>query len=189
MNKNKLTPQESFKIITQVIDDAKNRFEENGIIYVMWGILIALASFSEYFLLQNGYGDIHYYPYFLMPIGVFISWFYYKNKRKNGRNHIEKLISKAWIIISSNILILGFIFASLLNENLNGIILILMGIGTIISGVSLNKKIVLTAGLFLNFAGFFCFTLESPTQPLFMGIISIIAVFIPGLILMLKHKK
>ena len=44
METDKLSPEKSLELITQVITQARNKFEENGFIYMFWGALIAIAS-------------------------------------------------------------------------------------------------------------------------------------------------
>lgn len=189
MESNKITPEKSFEIITQIINEAKLKFEENGFIYVFWGVLISIASISQFILLKNEYYDINYYPYFLMPIGGIYTGYYFFKKNKNKHNQISKIVSISWITISLNIMILGFVFAVVLKEHLTPVILILAGIGTIISGGSIKNKLIIYSGLVINISGILCFKLEWIYHSLLMGIISIIALLIPGIILMIEHKK
>jgi len=41
MKTKEFTPEHSFELINQVINQAKNRFEENGFAFILWGALIA----------------------------------------------------------------------------------------------------------------------------------------------------
>ena len=86
-------------------------------------------------------------------------------------------------------MILGFIFASALKENLIPVILILLSIGTIISGISIKSKMIIISGIFINLSAVICFHLEWLYHPLLMGVVSIAAVLIPGVLLMVRHKK
>ncbi len=190
METNKLSPEKSLELITQVITQARNKFEENGFIYTFWGILIAITSISQFILLKNEHYDINWYPYLLMPIGAIYSTIYYsKKKGKSKQNLISKIVSALWIVLSINMMILGFLFANNLKENLIPIILILLSIGTIVSGTSMKSKLLLYSGIFIGLSAFLCFYLEWIYHPLLMGIVSIIAVLIPGIILMVQHKK
>jgi hypothetical protein len=190
MEKDDLTPEKSFELITQVINEARNKFEENGFIYMFWGVLIAIASISQFLLLKKEYYDINWYPYLLMPVGAIYSIFYFsKKQRKNNQNQISKIVSFSWIALSLNIMILGFAFAPTLKQNLSPIILILLSTGTIISGVSLKSKLLLFSGIFINVSAFVCFKLDWIYHSLLMGSVSIVAILIPGLLLMLRHKR
>ncbi len=191
MEKDKLSPEQSLELITQVIAQARNKFEENGFIYVFWGALIAIASISQFVLLKNGSYDINWYPYLLMPIGAIYTSIYFakKKKKKNTRNLIGKIVSALWIVLSVNMMILGFLFANDLKENLIPIILMLLSIGIVVSGTSLKSKLLLYSGIFIGISALIGFTIDLIHQPLLMGIVSIMAILIPGIILMVQHKK
>ena len=190
MKAEQLSPEKSLELITEVIAQARKKFEENGFIFMFWGLLTAFAAIAQYVLLKNAYYSINWYPYLLMPIGGIYSVFYFSKKNKKERqNQISKIVSYAWVFLSINILILGFIFASILKENLIPIILILLAVGTITSAVSLKSNLLLYAGILINLSALACFYLPYIYQPLLMGIISLVAVFIPGVILMIQYKK
>ena len=189
METQNLTPEKSLEIITQVIREAKTKFEENGFIYVFWGTLITIASISQFVLLKNEYYNINYYPYFLMPLGGIYTGYYFSKKKKNKHNQISKIMAIAWIAISLNMMFLAFIFASVLKESLTPILLVLLGIGILISGGAIKSKLLLVSGIFINISGFICFKLDWINHSLLMSIVSIIAILIPGIILMIEHKK
>jgi len=190
METNKLSPEKSFELITQVITQARNKFEENGFIYMFWGALIAITSISQFILLKNDYYDINWYPYLLMPIGSIYTGFYFsKRKRRRKQNLISKIVSALWIVLTFNLLILGALFGSYLKQNLIPIILILLAIGLIVSGTSMKSKLLLYSGILINISAFVCFYLDWIYHPLLMSIVSILAFFIPGILLMIKYKK
>ncbi|MEL6811628.1 MAG: hypothetical protein AAFP76_09860, partial [Bacteroidota bacterium] len=83
MQSKKFNAQESLELISQIIEEAKSRFEENGFIYLFWGVLIGVAAFSQYALIQNKMYLSSWYPYLLVPFGVLFSVFYYRRKKKN----------------------------------------------------------------------------------------------------------
>jgi hypothetical protein len=185
-----LSPEKSFELITQVITQARNKFEENGFIYMFWGVLIAITSISQFILLKNEYYDINWYPYLLMPIGSIYTGFYFsKRKGKSKQNLIRKIVSSTWIVLTLNLLILGAIFGSYLKQNLIPIILILLAIGVIVSGISVKSRLLLYSGILINISAFVCFYIDWIYHPLLMSIVSILAFFIPGLLLMIKSQK
>jgi len=189
METEKLSVEKSFELIAQTISEARSKFEENGFIYVFWGILITIASFSQFFLLKYEYYEINYYPYFLMPLGGIFTGYYFYKKEKGKTNQISMIMGMAWVSISTNIMLLAFIYGQYLRENLTPIILLLLGIGIFISGGSIKSKLLIISGIVINISAFICFWLDWNYHPLLMGIASIVAVLIPGIILMMKSKK
>jgi hypothetical protein len=189
MEKDELSPEKSFELITQIIIQARNKFTENGFIYVFWGALIAIASISQFILLKNNYYNINWYPYLLMPIGFIYSGIYFSKKKGiSKKNQISKIVSSSWIILSINMMILGFLFFPALQKNLIPVLLILLSIGIFISGVALKSRMLLFSAIFINISAFLCFKIEWIYHPLLMGIVSVVAVLIPGILLMVQHK-
>ncbi len=189
MENQNLTPEKSFELITQVINDAKSKFEENGFIYAFWGVLDAVAAFGQFFLLRNGYQNINYYPYFLLPLGAIYTGYYYYKKGRGRQNQIGKMLSFAWIAVLLNVFILGFLLSGILKQQLIPVILILVGIGIIVTAGAIKSRLILYSGIIINFAGLACFGLEWIYQSLLLGVVSVVALLIPGIILMVQHKK
>ncbi len=189
MEDQNLTAEESFNLINQVINEAKTRFEENGFIYAFWGLLGTVAALGQFILLKNGYYSINYYPYFVMPLGAIYTVYYYYKKGRSGQNQISRMVSISWTAVVLNIFILGFLLPVILRQQIIPIILILLGIGTIVSASAIKSKLKLYSGVIINLVGLACFRLEWIYQPLLLGIVFAIAILIPGIILMVVHKR
>ena len=189
MSVNKLSTEESLQIITDVIQEAKNRFEGNGISYVFWGILLTIVSLSQFILLKNQYYNIHFYPYFLMPVGTGVAWYYSSKKKKNKHNLISKIVSYSWLLIGLNTMCLGFLLGGLLKEFLIPIILLLLAVGLFVSAVSIKSSWLVCSSIFTNFSSFVAFYLEYIHQVLALSAVALIALLIPGVILLLSQKQ
>ncbi len=189
MEDQNLTPEKSFALINQVINEAKTRFEENGFIYAFWGLLGTVAALAQFILLKNGYYSINYYPYFVMPLGAIYTGYYFYKKGHAGQNQISRMVSFSWAAVVLNVFILGFLLPGILKQHLIPVILILVGIGTIVSAGAIKNRLILYSGVIINIAGLACFGLEWIYQPLLLGIVFAIAILIPGIILMVEHKK
>lgn len=186
----KLTAEKSLALITEVITQARKKFEENGFIFMFWGALAAIASIGQFVLLKYEYYTVNWYPYFLMPLGAIYSMYYFSRKEKQSKNNqISRIVSYAWIFLSINMLVLGFLFSRILVENLIPVILILLAVGTVISGASVRSKLLLIAGILINLSALAGFYTPILYQPLLMGVVAIVAVFIPGIILMVQYKR
>lgn len=189
MENMELTPEKSFELINQVIKDARNRICENGFIYAFWGLLSTLAALSQFFLLKNGYFKINYYPYFIMPLGAIYTGFYFYRKKRGEQNQIGKIIGVSWSAVVLNVFILSFLLSGTLKENLIPVLLILLGIAIIVSAGATKNMLILFAGIVMNLAGIFCFSVAWMYQPLLLGIISAVSILIPGIILMIEQKR
>jgi hypothetical protein len=189
MENTELTPEKSFELINQVIANARNRVEENGFIYAFWGLLSTAAALGQFFLLKNGYFNINYYPYFIMPLGAIYTGFYFYKKKRGEQNQIGKILGVSWSAIVLNVFILSFLFSGNLKENLIPILLVLLAVAIIISAGITKNRLILVAGLVMNLAGLFCFSVSWAYQPLLLGIVSAVTILLPGIILMAEQKK
>ena len=190
MKEENFTPEQGFETIASVIREAKAQFEEDGIVYVGWGILAAFAGFAQYYLIHNGFAHINYYPYFLMPIGGIATAVYSTMKERKGRKtHLSRIIGATWAPISISVMVLGFVLGAKLGASLMPLILILLSFGLMTSGAAVKSDILLYSGVLMNLIGFYSFSLDYSQQPLLMGITSVVCILIPGVLLMRNHKK
>jgi len=113
MNQEEFTPEQSFQTISAIINEAKSKFEEDGSIYMFWGLAVGIAAFVQYYLISIGRPEISYYPYFLMPLGSIITFIYYfrKGRSKHQRTHLSRVLMVTWIAVGLNILAIAFGFA------------------------------------------------------------------------------
>lgn len=193
MENENLSPQQSFDLISQVIQDARTKFEEDGVIYTMWGVLVIIASLGQYYLLTNGHQDINYYPYFLMPIGGVISAWYYRRKASGIKpgskaGQIGNFNQALWITCSINILIVGFGLGYKIGIFVTPMILVILSIGLTLSGSMLKSNVLLYSGIFTNIVGIVAFFMDPIYHPLVNAVVGLIAMFIPGLFFMKKHR-
>lgn len=191
MENDQFSPKDSLALISSVIEEARYRIQENGVVYMFWGALIFLVSFLHFVLLQMGHYEMSYYPYFILPLGYIYTFMHYKKKagKIKSPNRFSKILSGLWLTLGINLMLLGFIFPVILRENLIPIILIISSIGVCVSGVVLSERNILIAGILGNVLGFACFFVEYPFQPLFMAITALAAFFLPGYWLSRRHKK
>ncbi|MEM6722690.1 MAG: hypothetical protein AAF598_01565 [Bacteroidota bacterium] len=171
------------QLITNVISEARARFEEDGVLYMMWGILLFVAATGQYVLLTNGYQQVSFYPYYLFPFGGLFSWWYYARKVGRQRNGMLSTIAVIWLLLSLNMMILGFFFWPMLKANLIPVLLILLGVGVMISGRMIQSRPVILAGALINLAGLVGFGLEWIMHPLLLGFSGLLFIFVPGLYL------
>ena len=52
MEKDNLTPEESFEIINKAISNFKMNYKENALVFLLWGWILTLASISNFIILK-----------------------------------------------------------------------------------------------------------------------------------------
>ena len=192
MTQKEFTPEQQLNRIEEMVFEARMRFEENGFAFILWGITIALASFSQAYLIHIEKYAVSWFPYLAMPlVGLYTFWYFARkeNKEKQKKSPIDLIYSRVWIFISLNIMLLAFFFSGFLRENLVALILIFMGVATLISGSIIRSNIILFSGLVLHLGGYFAFFLPWEQQPVLMGILGLLAVLLPGVVLSIQHSR
>jgi hypothetical protein len=185
MKTKEFTPGHSFELINQVINQAKNRFEENGFAFILWGALTAFCCFSQAYLIHIGLGAQSWYPYLIMPLATIFTVVYY-SKSSNPLNVIS---SRLWMFTGFNIMILAFGFSVELRSILSTIILLLLGIATAVAGNFIRSRMLLISGIVLNLSAYAAFFVPWKQHPLLMGMVSMVTFLLPGLLLHYKHKR
>jgi len=191
MENKELTPSESLALITNVILEAKTRFQNNGFLFIFLGLCSFISSLGQFILIKEGYYQINYYPYFIMPIAGVVIFFYYKKKRQveKSKNIISISLSVLGIIIGFNAMIAGFLFWNKFSLALIPFILILLSIWSILTGILIRNKILIVSGLLINIIAYSTFFINREYQPLVFSIISLIGLVFPGILLNYSRKK
>lgn len=183
MNSKSMSPQESLELISQIIEEARCRISENGFLFFLWGAILAFCGIVQFALLHSPWKAYNYYPYLLTIPGFLYSW-YYSVKKAPSRNWkaniVGKTISWTWIVLGSNMMLLGFFYYSVLKNTLIPYLLLLTAIGVIVTGLLLAKRELFYLGLAVNGIALLSFFAPLTYQPLLMAVSYIFALLIPG---------
>ena len=193
MDKTTLTPEESLLLIAKTIDETKKRFEENGQIIILWGILTFTVFLSQYLLVLLGLYKLFdiIWTTILFPLGAIYTFIYVRKnvKKKNlPKTIIARIIGTMGWAIGANLMILGFIFRHQLGQAIAPVFLILLALLIIITGTSIKFKPLIIGGVLLNLIGLGTFFLNMDYHGLSMMLGSVVGLIIPG-ILLNKAKK
>ncbi|MGE0568841.1 MAG: hypothetical protein AB7O73_12920 [Bacteroidia bacterium] len=186
-----LNPEESLQIINQVINRAKNRIADDGVLFIFWGWLVIVASMINYFTVKTGY-DYGYLAWIiLMPLGGIYSAIYgYKQKKKSQSNsYVGMYLGYLWTAFGIALLI------SLIFMYPHGVkttyffLMLLYGIATMVSGGLLQFKPLVFGGVF----SFVCAVASVFVPDLEQLLIIALAIFgsyvVPGHLLRSKYKS
>ena len=187
-----MTETESMQLITSMINKAKNRFNETGFLYLLWGWVVLLCCIvqfvAEYFFKnQNAY-----YVWYITWIVLVYQIFFLRKKRKarKVRTYTDDINKYVWIVFGICSLLLVFILIQLKKyDAINPVILVMYGMPTFLSGIILKfKPLVIGAIACWLFAAISPYI--NPEFQLLLIAGSIIAGWIiPGYLLKAKFKK
>jgi hypothetical protein len=177
-------------IITEMIATARQEFNHNGFIYLLWGWLVFIASLSQYFLLTAGYDENSGIPWLLMPLGVVVQFIYmYRNKDdKRVKTHVGRIIGYVWGAFSISLFIV-LCMSQKLQENTYPLLMILYAIGIFISGGALRVKAMIWGAVACWCIAVVSFFVQFREQLLLLAAAVLLAYIIPGYVLNYKYKK
>lgn len=166
MDKNNLTPEESFRIIDKAISNFKMNYKESAKIFLLWGWILTLASFSNFIILKILHSKEAYHLmgwYSLGNWAIFcligsIGLFFMDrkiNKDKKAYSYLDGYIKNLWTVSA-----VSFFIATLICIKLNiappPIMLLIAGIATTTSGLLIKFKPLIIGGM-----SFFIFSIAT----------------------------
>lgn len=115
MEDDNFSPQQSLQLIESMINRAKDKFAEDGFMYLVWGWMVFICSFCQFLLLHVFQYAYHFIVWFV-TIPVFVYQYYYvkkKNKHRFVKTYTDYIIGFVWITFSIMIVLLGFLIGFL----------------------------------------------------------------------------
>jgi hypothetical protein len=193
MDKNILTPEESFDLINKTISNFKMNYKESAKTFLLWGWMLTLASFSNFIILKILHSKEAYELMGLFSLGNwivfcligFIVLFFMErkiNKDKKVYSYLDSYIKNLWIVTAAS-----FFIATLLCIKLEiappPIMLLIAGIATTTSGLLIKFRPMIIGGM-----SFFIFSIATTFVSneyiaLIVGVAIICGYLIPGYLL------
>jgi len=192
MDKTTLTPEESLLLITNTIEETKKRFEENGHLIILWGVITFTVFFSQYvFSLMGLYKKFDIiWTVILFPLGAIYSFIYIRKKMKNlPATLLTRVMGTMGWAMGLNLMILGFLFGQQLGDALAPVFLIMLALSMIVIGASIKFKPLFIGGLLLNLIGLGSFFLDRDYHGFSMMLGAVVGLIIPGILLNKARRK
>src|SRR5215216_4178819 len=184
MEEKPLSEEESLKIITQMINKAKNDYAESGISALLWGAVITVCSIvsflGEYF---NTHSLNKIWWLTLAAVVFQIIFSIRKNKKRNYKTYNEEAMGGIWISFGIAMFLFSF-FANVVRiEHVNTIFLITYGIPTFATGFTRRFRPMIIGGIVCWVLSILNIYTPAPYNILYSAVAAQTAWFIPGLIL------
>jgi len=200
MDKQNLTPEESLNIISKAITNFKINYKESSKVFLLWGWILTLASFSNFIILKilkskEAYeltvGNWELMGLFIIGnwvvfsiIGFIILFFMDRkiDKDKKVYSHLETYVKKLWTVAAASFFI-AFLLCIKLGITPPPIMLLIAGIATTTSGLFINFRPMIIGGI-----SFFIFSIATTFVSneyiaLIVGAAIICGYLIPGYLL------
>lgn len=186
------SPQESLQLIDNMINKAKNRFTENGFLYLLWGWLIFICSTGHFILLQFNlfkHPEIIWTSCWLAVIFQIV-YLVRKKKKEKVKTYSDGIIDSIWICFGVCMFVLSFIGSRNINGlNIYPIVLMLYAVPTFLSGVVMQFKPLRIGGIACWGLAILSTFLAPVYYFLLLAAAVLIAWIIPGYLLRKKYKS
>ena len=147
MEKTNLTEAQSLELITSMINDTRNRLARNsGTPFLIWGyttVAIALLNCVTTYLQLSHYWN---FSWFAIPFIGWIGMMLFNKEDKGARNIIDRVISIIWCVLSIAYLWI-FIGSTIYRAPILYYTILLMGVGTLITGLVIRHKTTQYCGI------------------------------------------
>jgi hypothetical protein len=184
---NELNPMQSLQMIAEVISKTRENIKEHSFCFLLWGWLIAVASFLFYILRTYTSFKLFFLPFPILVVpGIIITALHYTGKQYTSETYLNHYLKSLWLVLAVSFILVVFI--NVMQHYLPFTYTILIGgIGTLVSGLVLRFKPLVIGGiLFLIFFALSVF-LADAYKPLLQGLAVITGYIIPGYLL--KYSK
>lgn len=179
-----LSPRESLDLIADAIAKTREDLRGNGFGFLLWGWLIAIASFAFFYLKEYTSFQFYFIPFpILSAIGIALTviWLRKRNTRAT-LSYTTYFMNKLWIVLGICFLVVVFINVSQ-GEIPFTYTLIIAGIGTLVSGWVMKFRPLVIGGILLLAAAIGSVYVVDEYKPLLHGIAIVAGYLIPGYIL------
>jgi len=190
MEAKNLNEKESLELISQMIRNSRLKFEDgNGIPFLIWGYTTFFVSLLVFFLV-NSTGNYHYHWFwFLIPVigslGMYITR---KRVTKHAMNFVDRVIGNIWMVTGIAAFLISF-SAFIVRIPILSLMILLMGMGTAMTGLVIKFKPVIISGFIGMASCFIPFVMKGNEQIIVFGVIYFVMMVIPGHILNSKSKR
>ncbi|NNC95730.1 MAG: hypothetical protein HKN92_09225 [Chitinophagales bacterium] len=180
-----LDANESLRLIAETIQNTKSDVRQNSFYFLLWGWLVAAASLIHYCLLKFSSFEHHYIAWpIMMTLGVIITMVHgYRSSKKNpSESYINFFMKHLWIVIGSSFILMIFICIKL-NIHPTPFSLMLAGIGTLISGLTMKYRPFILGGSIFLISAVVAVFLNGMDQLLLNAVAIVLGYLVPAYIL------
>jgi hypothetical protein len=194
MNKEKFSPEQSLQVIQSMIDKARDRFSENGHLYLLWGWVVLCCSIAQFILIKFIQTEKHYYVWFVCWLAAIYQFFYLRkqHRRQRVRTYADKMIGFIWISFAVLMMLIGFAVGraggSEYYKLFSPIFLAMYGVPTFLSGIFLQFRPLVIGGIGCWVLSMLAHFIPYDYQLLLLAAAMVIAWIIPGYILQRNYN-
>lgn len=184
--------KQSLQLITQMINTAKNKLQNNSFFFLLWGWAVLAASVSHYILWQLKY-EYDFLPWpVLMTAAAITSAIagYRLSKNSVATSYLDDYIGTMWMYIGVSIFLVLLLVTAVADFKAAYIaLMIFYGMGTLTTGTIIKFKPLIVGGIFTWICAAALVWVDFPEGLLVLGASVLGGYIIPGYILRAKRER
>jgi FtsH-binding integral membrane protein len=181
----KLSPEQSLRLIQQTIELAKRRVQENGFHLLLWGTLVVIAGLADFYF-DIIYQQQHpHWPWMIMPVvGVPVALLYEMRRAKTieQQNTVHQWYGYIWLGYGITLPLL-VVYAFQVDASPTALIMALTGFALFMSGIVLQFRPVVLGAIALWGGALACLLVPSLWHSLIMALCTALGYLVPGYLL------
>ena len=189
MNEDKsLEPNESIELIQRFIEKNKDDMKGQSFYFLLWGSLVAFSCLGHYIMIQFLEMNRSYLIWpVVMGIGVIATlWYVFKFERsKKIESHSDGFLKHLWMVVGISF-IPAVLISLLQGQSPVANALLLAGIGTLITGLTLRFRPLTIGGLIFLASAVYASFLSNEDGLLLNAVALVFGYIIPALLLKKK---
>ena len=182
MEDKKLNEKESLELITQMIQNTKSKIVKNaGMPFLIWGYMTTIISLIVWYLLKETGNYYWQFLWFLLPTVAFPAMLLSQRKQqKMTKTYIDRVVGYVWIVFGLGGFVFSCVSAFCWSLPALFILLLLMGMGTALTGMIVNLRVVTIGGTLGALSSLGCLYVDRFEQILVFAFAFVFMMIIPG---------
>ena len=185
-----LTSEQRLAIIEQMINTAQGKIMDNSFHFLLWGWVVALANLGHFYLMSyTNYSNPEIVWLVCLPAGIVSGIYGYKQGKKAiSRSYIDRISMWIWLVFIFGLVTVIF-FGAKINFMVNPMIMLLTGMATFLSGITIKFKPLIIGGIVFWLACVLGFMSSMENQTLIAAMAITLGYIIPGYLLKSQRKN
>lgn len=182
MDNKKLNEKESLELIAQMIQNTKFRMAKNaGTPFLIWGYTTIVISLLVWFLLKETGNYNWQWLWFLLPAtSVPLTIWTSRKQQKAVKTYIDRIVGYVWTVFGWGGFFVSWISIFWGSMSILFVILLMMGMGTALTGLIIKMRLVTVCGILGALASVGCVSVHGFDQILVFASAFVFMMVIPG---------
>lgn len=185
-----LTPQQSLRLIQEMIDKTRVKYSYQSVFFLLWGWGTFIALTAQFFLKAVLHSRYHYHVWWISIVCLILTFVLIsrKNAQSTATTYVGDSMRHLWSGLGISFFVISVVFAKLGWYNCYPFFMALYGVGTFVSGKILQFRPFVIGGIICWLLSATSVWFGMDIQMLFAAAAILFSYIIPGHLLRSKYR-